>query len=102
MNIGSPHVCLGPRFDACRYHLGLVQPPAGPLPEDGSPEWIELRPRWPLTSNKHPKSTPPNLSTKSPHKQAPSLTDMTQQELQQLQGQTHEAAAAAGAGAGSL
>lgn len=78
-----------------RYQLGLVQPPAGPLPEDGSPEWIELRPRWPLTGAKHPKSMPPTLSMKKPHKQAPSLTDLTQAELQQQQQQQPPAAAAA-------
>lgn len=86
-----------------RHHLGLTQPPAGPLPSDGSPEWIELRPRWPLTSSKHPKSMPPTLSMKKPHKQAPSLTDMTLQELQQQQQQSEEqeAAAAAAAAGGS-
>jgi hypothetical protein len=65
----------------CRYRLGLVQPPAAALPEDGTPEWIELRPRWPLTSSKHHKSMPPVLSMKKPEKQATSLTDLTQQEL---------------------
>lgn len=57
------------------------------MPDDGSPEWIELRPRWPLTAAKHPKSMPPTLSMKKPHKQAISLTDMTQQELRELQQQ---------------
>ncbi|KAF8065802.1 GCP1 [Scenedesmus sp. PABB004] len=67
-----------------RYGLGLVQPPAPPLPEDGSPEWVELRPRWPLTSDKHAKSMPPVLSMRKPDKQAASLTDMTRQELDAL------------------
>lgn len=69
-----------------RLQLGLVQPPAEPLPADGTPEWIELRPRWPLTGEKHAKSMPPTLSMKKPHKQAPSLTDMTREALAALQG----------------
>ncbi|WIA37240.1 hypothetical protein OEZ86_014187 [Tetradesmus obliquus] len=114
-----------------RYRLGLVQPPAPQLPADGSPEWVELRPRWPLTSNKHAKSMPPVLSMKrpdnnkhaksmppvlsmkKPDKSVVSLTDLTQQELAAAAAEegssseaaaaaaTAAAAAAAGAGAGS-
>lgn len=78
-----------------------MQPPAGPLPEDGTPEWIELRPRWPLTGAKHPKSMPPTLSMKKPHKQAVSLTDMTQQELAQLREQQQQQQPAVAAGGSS-
>jgi hypothetical protein len=66
---------------ARRLGLGLVDAPLPPLPEDGSAEWIELRPRWPLTSEKHPRSMPPTLSMKKPDKQARSLTDLTRAEL---------------------
>eukprot|EP00775_Hariotina_reticulata_P010771 gene10771-10927_t len=53
-----------------RYRLGLFQPPAAALPEDGTPEWIELRPRWPLTSSKHHKSMPPMLDVDKSASQA--------------------------------
>lgn len=74
-----------PAVAACRYRLGLIQPPAAALPADGTPEWIELRPRWPLTSQKHAKSMPQTIrSMKNPDKFATSLTDMTQAELASL------------------
>eukprot|EP00879_Flechtneria_rotunda_P020673 GHRR01021753.1.p1 GENE.GHRR01021753.1~~GHRR01021753.1.p1 ORF type:complete len:155 (-),score=32.90 GHRR01021753.1:227-691(-) len=78
----------------CRYRLGLIQPPPPPVAEDITPEWIELRPRWPLTSHKHSNSMPPTLSMKRPGKQAVSLTDLTQEELRSM-GQGQETAAAA-------
>jgi len=74
-----------------RATLGLVQAPAEPLPAglEASSEWIELRPRWPLTSDKHSRaSTQQLLSMKSASKMAPSLTDMTAAEVQLKQGST--------------
>ena len=63
--------------------LGLYQPPLPPLelPSDQEQEWVELRPRWPLTSDKHGRSTPPNRSSKAASKQARSLTDETRELL---------------------
>ena len=39
-----------------RLALGLTQPPpATPVPSED--EWLDLRPRWPLTSELHPRAT---------------------------------------------
>lgn len=63
--------------------LGLYQPPLPPLelaPGEEA-EWVELRPRWPLTGEKHARGTPPNRSSKAASKQARSLTDETREAL---------------------
>ncbi len=41
-------------FPTRRYQLGLVEPPpASAQVADG--EWLDLRPRWPLTDRKDPR-----------------------------------------------
>ena len=89
-----------------RFRLGLWQPPLEPLApqadggagEEGAAaaaaagdEWVELRPRWPLTAERHRGCTPPNRSTRAPEKNARSLTEETREAL---------AALAAGGGSG--
>jgi hypothetical protein len=69
---------------ACRYWLNLVEPPLPPLPE-GEKEWMELRPRWPLTGERHPRSMPAVRSMKQPDKMHTSLTQLTQAALQEQQ-----------------
>lgn len=73
-----------------RYRLGLYEPPLPPLELDPGQEqeWIELRPRWPLTSERAAGAMPPTRSAKAQEKNARSLTDETREAL---------AAAAAGA-----
>lgn len=80
-----------------RYKLGLYQPPLSPLElEPGQEqEWIELKPRWPLTSEKHSGSMPPTRSSKT--KLARSLTEETREELAAVRG----AGGGAGTGAGT-
>jgi len=67
-----------------RLDLGLFEPPLPPLVlEPGQEqEWIELRPRWPLTDEKHSGSMPATRSSKAASKQARSLTDETREALQ--------------------
>lgn len=69
-----------------RYRLGLYQPPVGPLAlgPDEEQEWVELRPRWPLTSEKAAGSTPPTRSSKAASSMARSLTDETRDALDAL------------------
>ena len=70
-----------------RYRLNLVEPPLGPLPSlpEGEKEWAELRPRWPLTGERHSRSMPAVRSMKQPDKMHTSLTELTQAALQQLE-----------------
>ncbi len=72
---------LGPTLG--RLQLGLFQPPLPPLElEPGElQEWIELRPRWPLTAEKHSGSMRQVRSAKAAAKQARSLTDETREAL---------------------
>lgn len=67
-----------------RMKLGLWEEPPGPAVEG---DWVDLRPRWPLTDDRHPRMTikkrkcdngGKNGSRKS---QAESLTSVTQQSL---------------------
>jgi N6-L-threonylcarbamoyladenine synthase len=46
-------------------------------------EWVELRPRWPLTSEVAAGATGDVLSKKRADKQAPSLTDLTRRALRE-------------------
>ncbi|KAI7841398.1 hypothetical protein COHA_005015 [Chlorella ohadii] len=72
-----------------RYQLGLVEPPpASAQVADG--EWLDLRPRWPLTDRKDPRSFTAPRSAKKKR----IFTSLTQLMHQQQQG---EAAAEAGA-----
>jgi hypothetical protein len=75
----TPHPT--PRGD--RYKLGLYQPPLPPLelPPGEEQEWIELRPRWPLTAERHAGSTGATRSSKAASKMARSLTDETREAL---------------------
>lgn len=50
--------------------------------------WVELRPRWPLTNERHPKCMPENLRSAKKARLSTSLTDMTAAELLLVQ---HEA-----------
>jgi tRNA threonylcarbamoyl adenosine modification protein TsaD len=49
-------------------------------------EWVELRPRWPLTSEVAAGATGDVLSKKRADKQAPSLTDLTRRALEERPG----------------
>lgn len=61
-----------------RMNLGLWEDPPSP-PEEG--EWIDLRPRWPLTDERHPRMTIKARKCDSgkvkPKSQAESLTSLT-------------------------
>lgn len=92
-----------------RLALGLVQPPPPPLEAgvEAATEWIEMRPRWPLTTNHHPRADTQQVrSMKVPKQGVASLTEVTQAELAALQaggaagGLPGTAAGAAAAAAG--
>lgn len=51
-----------------RLELGLSKPPPESASDD---EWIELKPRWPLTDHKHPGSMPPTKGVKQARIHAP-------------------------------
>ena len=79
-----------------RLSLGLHDaPPPSAEPVEG--EWIDLRPRWPLTCERHPLC--PTIG-KSRRRQPPkpskqdftSLTDLTRAQLQQQQQHPMDAA----------
>ncbi len=72
-----------------RWGLGLSEPPCGPLGdgEEEGTEWVQLRPRWPLTGDKHANSMRQVLSMKRPDKLHTSLTDLTRAELELRAGQ---------------
>jgi hypothetical protein len=80
-----------------RLRLGLAAPPpATAEPQEG--EWIDLRPRWPLTSEKHPRCpsmvVPKTRRLAKPSKQPhTSLTDVTRAALQPAAADTAVAAA---------
>jgi hypothetical protein len=75
-----------------RLAEGLQERP--PTQEEAEDEWVQVRPRWPLTSEKHPRCVPPQRKRKFKLPKRPSripaesLTDMTQAQrlaLKQLQ-----------------
>jgi hypothetical protein len=78
----APSPCW-PAAPPPRYQLGLYQPPLPPLElaPGEEQEWIELRPRWPLTGEKHRGSSPQLRSSKAPSKMARSLTEETREAL---------------------
>ncbi len=47
--------------------------------------WVELRPRWPLTNERHAKCMPENLRSAKKARLSTSLSDMTAAELAQLE-----------------
>lgn len=49
----APRRCTPPSL-ARRYQLGLVEPPPASA-EVADGEWLDLRPRWPLTDRKDPR-----------------------------------------------
>lgn len=58
-----------------RVRLGMWEPPPHSVaPLEG--EWIDLRPRWPLTAERHDRSSPATRSTRKRGLHT-SLTDMT-------------------------
>lgn len=132
-----PHSCGTVWVLACSMELGLVEAPYTEAVTEET--WIDLKARWPLTSEMHPKSlqpasTPPpgskkakalaaaaaaaaasgadaaaqayNHRSKKKARMAPSLTEVTAQELQALRerqaGQQPAAATAAPAGAAGV
>jgi N6-L-threonylcarbamoyladenine synthase len=81
-------------------HGWAQPPPAAADPAEG--EWVDLRPRWPLTSERHPRSMD---GTRSQRKERihTSLSDLTAAGLGALGGEAAAAAQAlaqGGAGAG--
>ena len=67
-----------------RDGLEDLPPVASGWHEDGS-EWVEMRPRWPLTSERHPRSvTTDHLLSAKRARVFTSLTDMTKLELEAL------------------
>jgi hypothetical protein len=66
---------------------------------------VDLRPRWPLTAEKHGGSTPQVRSSKAASSMARSLTDETRDALATLgsaaAGEAEEATRLAGGGAGA-
>jgi hypothetical protein len=68
-----------------RYRLGLWEQP--PTQEEASSDWVDVRARWPLTSERHPRAIQPVRKRKLkvtkkvsrlPHE---SLTDITRAAL---------------------
>ncbi|GBF91039.1 hypothetical protein Rsub_03895 [Raphidocelis subcapitata] len=87
-----------------RMRLGLFEPALPPLQlEPGQEqEWIDLRPRWPLTTEKAAGSTPRVRSSKAAASLARSLTEETREALGLApagEGPAAEAPIAAGAAA---
>ncbi|KAL4426695.1 hypothetical protein ABPG77_004751 [Micractinium sp. CCAP 211/92] len=66
-----------------RLQLGLVEPPP-PSSEPGEGEWVDLRPRWPLTDKKDPRSYSAPRSAKK-KRVFTSLTQLMQQQAAQQQ-----------------
>jgi hypothetical protein len=65
-------------------------------------EWVELRPRWPLTSEVAEGATGDVLSKKRADKMSPSLTDLTRKALEEGVGGGVEAVAGAAAATAAL
>jgi hypothetical protein len=69
-----------------RLRLGLCGPPPS-TPELSAGEWLDLRPRWPLTTEMHPRCAQVVLKrlrklpkpSRRPHE---SLTEITRRQLQ--------------------
>ena len=60
--------------------MGLVTPPSALQPASEDDEWLELRPRWPLTSDVDPRGAP---SPRSARKKRihPDLSSITREQL---------------------